>query len=297
VGIATTCGIECRVSLDGTPLAGRRLNNPDQNGIAYMAIHSVMPNQIDFVQETFAPLRAKRNVRNRAMVERINKLIAPLGIDLDFERDVLPCSLYDQGGTVTERHILWALAGKLIAAFGVSGLKDVLEKLDIPLGESQKAKLAAENVSLQYDILGLLKAHLVAKFYIPATEECLQLSELVQIAEQAGAIVCYAYLGDVAESVTGDKRREQYEDGFLDELFVVLKAEGVRGVTYMPSRNTEAQIKRIQALCAEYGMIEISGEDINSPRQSFICEKLAEPGFAHLVEATWNLIERERDAV
>jgi hypothetical protein len=39
--VATTSGMECRVSLEGTPFAERKLNNPDQDGIAYMAIHGV----------------------------------------------------------------------------------------------------------------------------------------------------------------------------------------------------------------------------------------------------------------
>ena len=293
-GVSTTCGIECRVRLDDAPLAGRRLNNPDQTGIAYMAVHSVMPDKIGFVQEAFAPLRAKRNRRNREMAERINKLARPLGVHLDFEQDVLPCSLYHQGGTVTERHILWALAGKTIAAFGASGLGVILAELGIPLAESEKAKLVSRNASLQYDLLGIFKAHLVSKFYIPATDECMHLRELIQLAGQAGAILCYAYLGDVGESVTGDKRREQYEDSFLEELFAVLKAEGIRGVTYMPSRNTPGQIARLRGLCAQHNILEISGEDINSPGQSFICEKLTDPRFSHLADATWSLIEREK---
>ena len=296
-GVATTCGIECRVSLDETPLAGKRLNNPDQNGIAYMAVHSVSPGQTGVVQEAFASLRAKRNRRNRDMVKRISTLIGPLGIRLDFEQDVLPCSLYHGGGTVTERHILWALAGKMIAASGALGLETILTELGTSLSESQKAKLVSGNVNLQYDLLGILKSHLVSKFYIPATEECMHLRELVRLAEQTGAILCYAYLGDVGESVTGDKRREQYEDSFLDELFAVLNAEGIRGVTYMPSRNTPEQIARLRKLCAQHGILEISGEDINTPAQSFICEKLSEPGFSHLVEATWNLIKRERETI
>jgi len=294
-GVATTCGIECRVDMSATPLAGRRLNNPDQDGIAYMAVHSVMPDRIDFVQETFAPLRTRRNVRNRAMVERINECFAPFGLTLDFDRDVCPTSLYKQGGTVTERHLLWALTDKMLELFHTEGTVEVLKKLEIPLTERQREQLLSENPNVRYDLLGLLKAHLVKRIYIPATDECLRLKELVTLSEQAGAILCYAYLGDVGDSVTGDKRREQYEDSYLDELFAVLSAEGVKGVTYMPSRNTPAQIARVQALALQYGMMEISGEDINSPSQSFICEKLVEPGFSHLVDATWKLIERERE--
>jgi len=293
-GIAVTCGMECRVDMRETALSGRRFNNPDQAGVAYMAIHSVMPDKYDFLQEVFAPLREHRNVRNRAMIQRINGLVAPLGVILDFDTDVLPLSQYHTGGAVTERHLLWALAGKLLAAFGSEGIAAALAQLSIPLTDSQREKLSTGGDDLPYDLLGILKAQLVEKFYIPATDECLTLREIVTISDQAGAILCYPYLGDVGESVTGDKRTQQFEDCFLDELFAMLKTEGIRGITYMPSRNTDAQIARLQALCAQYDMVEISGEDINSPGQSFICEKLEDPRFSHLVDATWNLIERER---
>jgi len=292
--VAVTCGLECRVDMSATALAGRRFNNPDQSGVAYMAIHSVSPSQYGFLQETFAPLRERRNTRNRAMIARITECVSPLGIELDFEEDVLPVSLYHQGGAVTERHLLWALAGKLISAFGANGLLDALSKLGISPPRSLAAKLTSENPNLQYDLLGVLKGHLVEQFYIPAGDECLSLCEVSQLAEKVGAILCYAYLGDVDQSVTGDKKAQQFEDSFLDELFDVLGAEGVRGVTYMPSRNTPAQIERLRGLCSRHSIMEISGEDINSPGQSFICEKLADSGFSHLVETTWTLIERER---
>ena len=294
-GIATTCGMECRVDMRDTPLAGRRLNHPDQKGTAYMAVHSVMPHRIAYLQEKTAVMRERRNVRNRKMVEQINALMSPFGINLDFDVDVLPVSLYREGGTVTERHLLWALSGKLLTTKGVSGTIEVLEGLGIIISPSQKAKLSADNDSVQYDLLGMLKAELVERFYIPATDELFTLSELVRLAEEVGAILCYAYLGNVGESVTGDKRTQEFEDGFLEELFAVLKAEGVRGMTYMPSRNSDEQIARVQALCKEYGMIEICGEDVNSPDQSFICAKLEDPRCSHLVGATWNLIERERE--
>ena len=41
-GIGTTCGLECRASIAGTRLEGYKLNNPDQAGIAYMTLHSVL---------------------------------------------------------------------------------------------------------------------------------------------------------------------------------------------------------------------------------------------------------------
>ena len=293
-GVAVTCGMECRVDFSQTSLTGRRLNNPDQDGIAYMAVHSVPPQNYGILQEAFAPLRERRNKRNIKMVQNINSLMNPHGISLDFEKDVLPESQYAWGGTVTERHLLWALAVKLIEAGGAEGMAGLLAGLGVALNEGQLSRLSADNPHLRYDLLGILKAELIGKIYVPASDECMTINELVNLAERANAILCYAYLGDVGDSVTGDKRPERYEDSYLDELFAVLKQEGVSGVTYMPSRNTSAQIARLRELCAAYGMIEISGEDINSPKQSFICEKLSEPGFSHLVQATWRLIERER---
>jgi hypothetical protein len=40
--------------------------------------------------------------------------------------------------------------------------------------------------------------------------------------------------------------------------------------------------------------MEISGVDINSPRQAFNCPELALPEFSHLISSTWALIAHER---
>ena len=292
-GVATTCGLECRISFDETPLKGRKTNNPDQDGVSYMTVHSIPPEHYSAFQAIFAPLRERRNVRNRKMVENINREMAPFGISIDFDRDVLPCSQFQVGGSVTERHISWALAGKIIEYAGEDGVVPFLqEKMGFRLSPKLIANLQSKQY-LRYDVLGVLKSSLIERIFVPATDECLQLSEISALAKKYDAILCYAYLGDVGESVTGDKKAEKYEDSYLEELFDVLADAGVPGVTYMPSRNTDAQIRRLQEQCRRHGIREISGEDINSPRQGFICEKLAEPGFKHLVDAAWDLVRRE----
>ena len=98
----------------------------------------------------------------------------------------------------------------------------------------------------------------------------------------------------MTDSPTGDKKAEKFEDGFLDELMVECGRLGFRAITYMPPRNTLPQLLRVQELCARHGFMEISGVDINSPRQSFNCPELTRPEFAHLIEATWALIAHER---
>ena len=278
VGIPTTIGIETRVSFEQTSLKDRRTNNPDQIGNTYMVLHAVPHDKIEQVQAYFAPLRERRNTRNRKMVERINALYAIDGVSLDFDRDVLPLSQYANGGSVTERHLMLALAKQLLK-MGRAKLPDGANELETMLAE--------------YDLVGTLKKDCIPKVFIPATDECPTLSEIVRFADEVGGILAYAYLGDVTASITGDKKAQKFEDDYLDELFAVISEAGIRAVTYMPTRNTQEQIERLRSLCDQYNMLQISGEDINSPRQKFVIEKMKEEQFSNLIENTWHLIRHE----
>lgn len=111
-----TVGMECRVSMDGTAMQGKRTNNPDQVGVSYMTIQSVPHDKIETLNAWFAPYRAARGRRNRAMVEKINALLD--GIALDYDRDVLPLSEAKEDGGVTERHLMYALAKKMVVKAG-----------------------------------------------------------------------------------------------------------------------------------------------------------------------------------
>ena len=278
VGIPTTIGIETRVSFAETSLGEKRTNNPDQIGNSYMVLHAVPHQNIEKVQAYFAPFRERRNARNRKMVARINELYASDGVSLDFERDVLPLSQFAQGGSVTERHLMLALARQLLA----------LGKASLPEHASEREVMLAE-----YDLVGTLKKDCIPKVFVPATDECPTLREIVRFAGEVGGILAYAYLGDVTSSVTGDKKAQKFEDDYLDELFAVIHAAGIRAVTYMPTRNTQEQIERLRKLCEQYDMLQISGEDINSPRQKFTIEKMKEEQFSNLIENTWKLIDHE----
>lgn len=293
-GLPATIGMECRVDMSGTRLEGRRTNNPDQTGISYMTIQSVPHDRIDLLDQFFAPYREARNVRNRKMVENINRLLPDAG--LDFERDVLPLSLWREGGGVTERHLMYALAKRLAAQAGKGrGLLDRLKKMGLDLSEKQrKMLLDTEYPFYEYDLLGILKGAFVPKVYIDAEKECPKLAEMVRLCREADACLCYAYLGDVEESVTGDKKAQRFEDAYLEELFQCLREEGVWAVTYMPTRNTSVQLERLRRLCRDYDMFQVSGEDINSPRQSFAIRAMENPQFQNLIDAAWRLISHEK---
>lgn len=301
IGMPVTCGVECRVDMSGTRLNGLRINNPDQKSVAYVAMHGIPHQNIDQVAAFFAPYREKRNERNRKMCRNITELVKPYGLELDFDLDVLPISNYDKGGSVTERHILFALTHKITSRYTTPAevLRFLCDEMHLSLSQKVRDQIAAGEQTpdfYEYDILGALKSNMVEKFYVDATDECPKVEEFIRMVHENGGIAAYAYLGDVGDSVTGDKKAQKFEDDYLDLLVDVLKEYHFDAITYMPTRNTPAQLDRLMKLCHDNSFFEISGEDINSPRQSFICRALDDPRFAHLIDATYTLIDYENAA-
>lgn len=299
LGIAATCGMECRVSLTGTPLEGKRPNNPDQSSVAYVAMHGIPHHQLKKVSEFIAPYRAERNKRNRLMTDKINAYLNGTGISVDFDKDIVPLSMSAEGGSITERHLLYAVALKIIEAYGkgektVDFLKNTL-KLHVS-AKIESFLSDAENPHYAYDLLGVLKSDMVSHIYIEATAECPPIEAFAAFAKEVGAISAYPYLGDIKESVTGDKKAQKFEDEYLELVLETMRSLGFNAIAYMPSRNTKEQLIRLRELCDRYGFFQISGEDINSSRQSFICLAQRDPMFANLADAAWALIGHEKEA-
>jgi hypothetical protein len=299
VGIAATAGCEVRVNMDGTLVEGRKTNNPDEPNISYIALHGIPRSQFAAVEEFLKPIHDARIERDRKEVEKLNAILAERGApQLDFDRDVVAISEANRGGSITERHILYALSLKLIAQFGKGEklISLVEEQMQIPIiGKIRELLLDLDNPHYAYDLLGVFKSALVSDFFIlSGKDECPNVQTVVEFANSIGAIPAYAYLGDVGESPTGDKKAEKFEDDFLDELVPELVRIGFKAITYMPPRNTKEQMIRLQQLCQENGLMEISGVDINSSRQSFNCPVLLEPEFRHLADAAYALIAHEK---
>ena len=295
IGMPVTVGMECRASMDGTAMQGKRTNNPDQLGVSYMTIQSVPHDRIEEVNAFFAPYRAARGVRNRKMVARINALLS--GIELDYDRDVLPLSEAREDGGVTERHLMYALAIAMVKKAGKGQpMVDYLASIGLRLSEKQTAQMLDTTYPFyEYDLLGILKSAFVPKIYIDATDECPNVRDVAALCARVDALLCYAYLGDVTASVTGDKKAQKFEDDYLDDVIACIKDCGIRAVTYMPTRNTPEQLARLRRLCEENGLFQVSGEDINSPRQSFVIRAMENPLFSNLIDATWKLIQHEKD--
>jgi hypothetical protein len=292
-------GIELRVSLKHTEFASKKFNNPDSAGIAYITIQGVPGGAAEKMQDFLSPVGKARRRRNMLMTERLNAVLSSSGLaELSYDRDVVPLSMAEKGGSVTERHILYALSLSLIKEAGQGApllalIKDSLAL--VPSGKNAALLADGANPFYAYDLLGLLKSSFNERMYIqPDGDECPPVEEATAFARSVNAVPCYAYLGDVGESPTGDKKAEKFEDDFLNALFPRLKDFGFLGVTYMPPRNTGEQLARLHRLCEEYGFIEISGVDINSPRQSFNSPEIRKSEFAALLDSTWALAAHEK---
>jgi predicted metal-dependent phosphoesterase TrpH len=296
LGIGCVTGFELRVSFRHTEFGNKKINSPDSPGIAYMTVQGVPSDAAERIEAFLAPLSAARHKRNRRMTGRLNTLLAEAGLgELSYDDDILPLSMAARGGSLTERHILYALSLLLIKQQGRGLLDLLLQKFSLNLPEKIAALLEdAENPYYAWDLLGALKSSFSDKIFIqPGEDECLPAETVTAFARSINAVPSYAYLGDVAESPTGDKKAEKFEDGYLETLFPCLKDMGFRGITYMPPRNTAEQLARLRSLCEQHGFIEISGVDINSPRQSFTCPEIRRPEFAVLRDTTWALAAHE----
>jgi len=164
IDIETTVGLECRVSMAQTPFAKRRLNSPDQIGIAYVTLQGIPHHQVETLETFLAPYRAKRNERNKKMIENINNLFNEK--ILDFEKDVAPLSMYHDGGSITERHLLFALAKKLILKYGKGELLINALTNDWSLnikGKMYEWLMEVNNPYYDYDLLSILKGAIRCK--------------------------------------------------------------------------------------------------------------------------------------
>ena len=297
MGIAQTVGCEIRVDMSHTAMEGRRINNPDISNNAYIAIHAIPQNRLPEVADFLHPVQEARNRRNRKIVDNLNDFIA--GWDLgkiSFETDVYPLSLAKEHGTITERHILSALATRVLEASEKNLVPFVEGKMGLAIPPRMRKYLSdRQNPHITYDLLGVFKSGLIPHIYVAPTEnECVPVRTAVQFAQSVHAIPAYAYMGDVSDSPTGDKKAAKFEDDFLDDLVAELPHLGFLAVTYMPPRNTLSQLKRLQSLCQKQELMEISGVDINSSRQTFNCPEVLQPDFLHLVDAAWALTVHEK---
>ncbi len=280
--IPTTFGMEVRVTMANTPLENLRTNNQEALGNSYMTIHHVPAQYATQVNDWFAPYRNHRLERTRSMIPNINKLFPDLNLDLD--KDVLPLTQFANGGTITERHLMYGLAKKIIALAGKGqAIADYFDCRHIPYSSNQLDMiLEVDSPIYDYDVMDILKGSVISKIFIAPTVECPPLAPVADLCQQVGAMLCYPYFGS--------NSKKEFEDNHLLEIFTYYKENGVTGVTYTPPRNSHEQLAKVRQMAEQLDLFLCSGEDINAPRQSFVTSTMDDPRYHHLAAAAMQLL-------
>ena len=298
-GIGTTVGFELRVDFSDLGFGNKRINNPDSVGIAYVIAHAVPVKYIGEVADFLQPIQVARNLRNMRMVSNLNSILDEKRVQrLDWNSDILPISEAAHGGSITERHILYALSNKILEVIPQEKLLAYVEQnLGITtLTDTNKSRLVEErNPHLAYDLLDALKSSFLPSFYIqPNSNECIPSSRFVSFVRSVQGLQTDAYLGDIlADAKTGDKKAQAFEDDYIDQLVPALKAAGFTSMAYMIPRNTDAQLARIMGLSDQYVMMQINGVDKNSSRHTYRCKEFDPVKHSHLNDSAWALVGHE----
>jgi hypothetical protein len=80
----------------------------------------------------------------------------------------------------------------------------------------------------------------------------------------------------------------------MEQLVPALRGIGFRAVSYSPRRNGHAELERLRQLCAEHGLMELSGIRVQSSRTPFVAEELEQDAYRHLTDSAWALIAHEK---
>ena len=147
LGLKGCAGMETRVFVPG--FAQYVMNSPGEPGISYhMGVG--LPGRPDAAASEFlAGLRATAERRNRELVDRVNRYLAPAA--LDYDREVLPLT---PSGNATERHICLAYARKAHAVlpadelgrFWAEKLSTDAAALDLPEGVKLQGLIRARTM-------------------------------------------------------------------------------------------------------------------------------------------------------
>lgn len=267
VGITPLYGVELSVRCGEEK--GLRINSPLQHDLVNIYLLGVPECCLEALNERLAEKRSFRVERMRRMTENLNNRLGELGISLDFDRDILPLSEAENGGSLSEQHILRALCDRLISVYGMgASLLSVLgEEFDIvPSAKAEKSLLNAENPNYRRDLTAVMQ-NFVKEFYVEAKEECFAPEELSALAKECGGVIAYPYIGDIEQTLHGETVAEKYEDDFLEPLLEKLKECSVRAVCYRLTSNTPEQIERVRELCKQFGLMEISAGATLSRKQ------------------------------
>lgn len=288
LGLTPLCGVRVRVRPPAQLCRNQRYNDPLQKDHLRLNLYAFSEAQIPEIRARLETRRPAALKRVEDMTQVLNIQLEPLGLKLNFEEQILP--KVPEDGSLSERHILLALAEELIERYskGPTLLSRLQTDFELSLPKELSDSLLNVTGNPRYlDDLVLALTPMIRTFYIDAQAECFSLQDLSLLAADTGAILVYPYYGDVEKQQNDKVYTEKFEDDILPELLDTLCAYGVQAVSYNPFRLKPAQMENISALCTDRGLLELPAGVILSKYQTFSGSELPPEKYPKLYEDIW----------
>lgn len=293
LGIDASVGVQMRARFYNGE--GRQLSVFYEKDAGLVTLHGIPKSEIAPLDKELAKVRNARLARGRRMVERFNRRLKDYGISLNFDKDVKPLSLASEGGTLTERHILYAFAQKLVDKFGDADRIKKFITSDLGINIEEEYLNAVSDIESPYyahDLVSCLRNE--ARFFYVRADEIPDVKDVVAMAKRHGALIAYTYVGSAHRHYAeGEEKVITLEDGYLSEFIAYLGELGFDAVEYFPDDVPPQRAEYIAREAAANGMFVLPHCDVSSPRRRFApAEKTQGP----LTVNMWAVAGHERCA-
>jgi hypothetical protein len=290
LGLGSTFGFRLQVHFDHSPLKELLPSEPDGSTLAQIELYGVPFTARDHVQQFLRPIQDARNARQRKQLGRLNKALshARLG-SIDFDSEVL--SLSASGGTVTDSHLMLALAKRVLKRNRSDDelgrfLRDSL-KLAMDSEQFQRVTAAAGQ-RRAYVLAELLRERFLDEIRLaPNRSECVSAADAVSFALEVGAIPCFQLLFLPEEEVG------------LRRLLEGLSGAGFAAISLDPSFVADGQMERLHALSREQELLELpaappASHEIELSAAELTRGSRAGSGEAAFGEASWAIVAHQQ---
>ena len=259
LGLKGCAGLESRVFVP--EFSDRVINSPGEPGISYHMGVGFPRAKLDGEQKEFLlNLRELAQQRNRDLMGRVNKHLAP--VELDYERDVL---ILTPSGNPTERHICLAYARKAREVF------DDDNTLQQFWSEKLGVEVELSTLPEGRDLLNAIRAKTMKRggvgYVVPDKGSFPLMADTNRFVLAAGGIPTVTWLDGTSE---GEKA--------IEELLEVSKATGAAAINVIPDRNYGtghgeeklANLYSVVELAQKLHLPVVVGTEMNSPGQKFV---------------------------
>jgi hypothetical protein len=241
-GVRASAGIETRVFIP--EFATREINSPGEPGVYYhMGIGFTTSRVSARGTQILSELRERAARRNKLVLERINRYLAPVCID--YEADVLPLT---PAGNATERHMILAYLHTVERSIA-NRARFWADKLDLSL--NQASSLLQDSPKFQNFARAKLMKRGGVGYIQPDSQTFPSIQEVNELVLDCQALPCATWLD-------GSSQGEQD----IAELMELLTRQGIVALNIIPDRNwniadPEIRTQKVQNL---YDIVKMAGE-------------------------------------